>query len=416
MKKRAVVLLLCMAMSFAAGCGSNQQDTAEGTEAVESLEAESGTETKVAAYDIEDYVELAEDYRDVEVTIDESAYEVTDEKVDAYAEQIITYYKPYVEDASKTVVEKGDVVDVDYVGKLNGEAFEGGSAQSQLIDTGSNTSATMGTGYIEGFSDGLIGAKLGETVDSEVTFPEDYHEESLKGKKVTFTFTINAINEKMTLDKVDDAFVKENLQVENVEEFFAMVREDVTNQMALQRETEIRNKVLQAVTNKCTVAVFPEGMLETRVEEYIAEFEAQYVTEGSTLEEFLQNYYGNTLEEFTTDCQTYVSEILAQELVFEAIVKKENIEFVQEEFDQYVEAVVSNGGYESAEAVYEKYGSDVESGEEYLRKLYLQNKACGSIAEQAKIINQKAEETTEAAEENATEAPAAEAVEESTKE
>lgn len=387
MKKKLVMLLLCMTVIVAAGCGNKQENQPAETEIAE--EADSGIQadgmhSSDFEYDIEDYVTLDE-YMDVEVTLNKDKYEVTEEAVNAYAEQIITYYVPYVPDESKTVIEKGDIVDVDYVGKLNGEAFEGGSAEGQLIDTGANSNVVMGNGYIDGFSDGLIGAKVGDTVDSEVTFPEDYYSEDLKGKDVTFTFTINSIDKAMTLEQLDDAFVAENLNAENVEDFYKHVREDVTQQMKLQEETELRTAVMNEVVKKNKNVIFPAGLLEARVEEYIADFKAQYCTNGVTLADFVSTNYGMTEEDFRSQCESYVGTALNQELIFEAIAKKENIPFDEEEFEEYAEAMAGNNGYASVDAMYEKYGSSKESGKKYLQKVYLQNKAVEMIAEHATI-------------------------------
>lgn len=396
MKRKAIIFLLCVTMSFAAGCGDKQKNVADETEITDGAVSQNDTDEMHSSdfeYDIEDYVTLG-DYMDVEVTVDKSRYKVTRDAVNTYAEQIIAYYVPYVPDESKTVVEKGDIVDVDYVGKLNGEAFEGGSATGQLIDTGANSNVTMGSGYIDGFSDGLIGAKVGDTVDSEVTFPEDYYSEDLKGKDVTFTFTINSIDKAMTLEQLDDAFVAENLNAENVEDFYKHVREDVTQQMKLQEETELRTAVMNEVVKKNKNVSFPAGLLEARVEEYIEDFQAQYCTGGVTLEDFVSANYGMTEEDFRSQCESYVGTALKQELIFEAIAKKENIPFDEEEFEEYAEAMAGNNGYASVDAMYEKYGSSKESGKKYLQKVYLQNKAVEMIAEQA-TINYTEEAQTE---------------------
>ena len=141
-----------------------------------------------------------------------------DQKVKDYFKQMFDNYGPfYTADPDKTTVEEGDIVNVDYVGKLDGTAFNGGTAQNQNIDVYQNASAT-GTGYIDGFTDGLKGASVGDVIDCDVTFPDDYGNTDLAGKAVVFTFTVNSIQKEMTIDDVDDAFAKEQFQVDTVDE------------------------------------------------------------------------------------------------------------------------------------------------------------------------------------------------------
>lgn len=407
MKKKTVVLLLCMAMAMSFGCGSkNNNNAAESTEAVAETEEVNATTAATSfvstdiEYDVNDYVKLG-DYKNVEVTLNSADYVVDDAAINDYADQLITYYAPYVVDETKTVVEQGDVVNVNYVGKKDGVAFDGGSAEDQLIDTASNTNATSQSGYIEGFSDGLVGAKVGDTIDSEVTFPEDYQSEELKGQTVTFTFTVNSIQKKVTREGLDDAFVSENFQVANVDEFYSNIRTTLEQQAETTRESDLRNAIIEKVTADSTVE-FPEGLLEARVEEYIDGFQGQYCTDGTSLEDFLQANYGMTEEQFRTQTNEYLQETLTQELVFEAVAKAENIEFNQEEYDQYVSSLVSSGGFESTDALYEVYGPTKESGEKYLKKIYLCNKASTSVSDMAKVTytEETATEETEVPEES----------------
>ncbi len=404
MKKKLVVLFLCLAMTAFAGCGEkNENAAAEGTEtaAIEVEETETAAKSEGASvnstdieYDVNDYVTLG-DYMNVEVTLNPDTYVVDDTAIKGYADQMIAYYNPFTVDESKTTVEKGDIVEVDYVGKKDGEAFDGGSAEGVYIDTATNTDASQGTGYIEGFSDGLIGANVGDTVDCEVTFPDNYSAETLKGQTVTFTFTIHSINTKMTSENIDDAFVKENFELDTVDDYFADVKAYLEQQAQLQKDTDIRNGVIDAVIAKCTVDTLPEGLAEARTEEYIDGFVSQYCTDGTTLDDFLMKNYYTTEEDFRAQTAELMQENIKQELIFEAIVKAENIEFDQADFDTYMDNLVANGGFASKEEVYSTYGPNAEDGEVYLKNIYLQNKACNMITEKATINYEEAEESTE---------------------
>ena len=161
MKKRVLALLLCVSTAISmTGCGS-KGESVEATEAVENTEStEEVPAVPLAQYDLKgsDYVTLC-DYSAIPVTIS-GDYDVTDQDVLDYVEKIFTQGGPfYTADPDKTTVEEGDIVNVDYVGKLDGEAFSGGTAEDQNIDV-SNNSSTSGSAYIDGFTDGLIGASV----------------------------------------------------------------------------------------------------------------------------------------------------------------------------------------------------------------------------------------------------------------
>lgn len=396
-RKITAILIACMAITAAAGCGDKPKNGQTDTEVLTETETQEGASVSSIdiPYDAMDYVTLG-DYKNVEVRLNEDDYQITEETVNSYVDQMIAGVKPYVPDESKTVVEKGDVVDVNYVGKKDGVAFDGGSAENQLIDTEANASATMGTGYIEGFSDGLIGAKVGDTVDSEVTFPEDYQSEELKGQKVTFTFTVNAICKAVTRESMDDAYAAENFQVQNTAEVYTKANTELKQQMQTKKESDIRTAVIEAVSKVCTVDSLPEGIVDARLEEYMESFRSYYCADGRDLNEFLQSSQGITEEEFRAQNRTYLEENLKQELIFEAVAEKEKLEFDQEGYDTYISNIVANG-YESEDALYESLGSSKEAGENYFHKVYLENKACDMIAKQAKVTYTKGTEGTETA-------------------
>lgn len=384
MKKKIVLLLLCMICIVPAGCGKESSDK-NAVEGTETAGAKSGVNSTDIQYDVNDYVTLG-DYKDVEVTIgNESDYEVTEDKINDYVSQLISYYCPYVEDSTKTEIGENDVVDVDYVGKKDGEAFEGGSAQHQMIDVANNCNATgKRDGFIEGFTDGLKGAKVGDTIDSNVTFPENYQSPELAGQEVTFTFTVNSVQKPVTPETMDDAIAKEYFEEDTKDAFMESVKKALESQAENAKQSDIRMKVIDAVTEKCEIKELPEGLLDARVEEYIAGFEKTYCTNGTTLEEYVKNS-GSTIEEFRKEITENMENNIKQEMVFEAIAEKEDISFDEDEYNTYVSNLVQNGGFKDVDTVYETYGADKESGEKYIRKVYLQNKACQNIADGAKV-------------------------------
>lgn len=173
------------------------------------------------------------DYSAIPVTITGN-YDVTDEDVQNYFEQLFTHRGPfYAVDDTKTTVEEGDIVNVDYVGKLDGEAFQGGTAENQNVDVSNNSAAGGSSSYIEGFTDDLLGASVGDVIDSHVTFPENYSSnKDLAGKEVVFTFTVNSIQKEIALEDVDDEFASENFGVDTLDEMYQQIREYLENTAA----------------------------------------------------------------------------------------------------------------------------------------------------------------------------------------
>lgn len=142
---------------------------------------------KATDYKVEKYVKL-NDYMNMTVELSKD-YTVSDADIQSYIEYLMSMYPSY-EVSDKKTVESGDVVNIDYVGKIDGEEFSGGSATGQHLEIGSGS-------FIDGFEDGLIGKNVGETVELNLTFPEDYtNNTDLAGKAVVFTVTINSIDTK----------------------------------------------------------------------------------------------------------------------------------------------------------------------------------------------------------------------------
>ena len=205
-KMTAVLLAAVMAFSLAA-CGGEDTD---GTTAAETEESSSTDETEAAAEEPEyfsafnldnlsDYVQLGE-YKGIEVTAQDTT--VTDEDVETELQSQVENATPIYEEITEGTVADGDVVNIDYEGTLDGVAFDGGT------DTDFNL--TIGSGqFIDGFEDGLIGKNIGDTVELNLTFPEDYTTNSdLAGQDVVFTVTINYVQGEEIPQELNDEFVQ----------------------------------------------------------------------------------------------------------------------------------------------------------------------------------------------------------------
>lgn len=410
MKKRLVALMLgAMMVTSAVGCGANEgENNVEGTEVVESTEVVASEETSEpcasSAFDLKgsDYVTLC-DYENISITIT-GDYEVDDETVKTSFETMFNTYGPfYTEDTEKTVIEEGDIVNVDYVGKLDGVAFDGGSAESQLIDVYNNASTT-GMGYIDGFTDGLKGASVGDVIDCDVTFPEDYGNTELAGKAVVFTFTVNSIQKEMTIDDVDDAFAMEQFQVETVDEMYEVVRDSLHQQADYSKQVETFYELQSYLVDNSKVEV-PEDYLEARLSDYKKQYVDYYCSgDESQLETYLSTYEGKTVEEMEASWRESIDKSIQLELILDAIAEEMGLVVDEEEYATYLDNAVVSSGYGTVETVYEVYGyGDAEFGERYFKELYLYDMALEKLLETTTVIEdptlaEAEEEITETAE------------------
>ena len=407
MKKKAVALLLCVSMMMTLNaCGKTNKDNTQGTETVAETETEILPSSADITYDAGDYVSLG-DYMNMEVTLDKD-YQVTDDMVKNYVNNNVIANYPYYVESDKTVVENGDVANIDYEGLLDGEAFDGGTAQDYDLEIGSGS-------FIDGFEDGLIGAEVGKETDLNLTFPEDYGNSDLAGKEVVFKVTVNAIKVKqdITYDTLTDEYVtylsdKLGASYETVSDLTSDIRTYLEEQANSSRTQAIRSAVIAKLPEVCTVNALPDGLLDARLQEYLKKFEDTYCKD-TTLEDYLSSTYNTTVDDFKTQVQSEIETELDTQLILEAIAAVENIEFDEDGFNSYVSSLVSNYGYDSEDALYENYAQTPEDGKAYLQTIYLCNKALDRVIENTNVTYNAAEESTEdaAAAEDITETEAA---------
>lgn len=407
MKNKIVAAILTSAMLIsmtacgdAAKNGQTGEETGQTQAPAESGANEpedSGTEAQASGYVSEsrvfdlhgkDYVTELCDYNKIPVTIT-GDYEVTQEKAEVYLNQLIASYGSfYVPDESKTKVGAGDVVNVDYVGKVDGVAFEGGSAEDQVIDVDNNCSVgQFGGGFIPGFTDALKNAKKGDVIDGNVTFPEDYNNADLAGKEAVFTFTVNAIMRPMTAADADDAFAKEQFNVDTVEEMYQVLNDYLKGTAQMAKQSDTTGAIQDYLLENCKYDI-PEDYMEARLKDYRYNFIlANCQGDESKLESFLMtNYNGTSIDEAEEIWRKSIQEQIGMEFILDVVAEKENIEFNEEDYNEYLESMVSGGAYESVDKLYETYGyGDVEYGKAYTKKIYLENLALNKIKETAII-------------------------------
>ena len=383
MKKKIYVMLAAMLAFSLVACGEKKtEDVAVSVDCGESASATEGVEE---VYNPLDFVQLG-NYKGVEIELDNS-YEVTDQQVEDYYLNILESSGTYAKDEEATEVKEDSIVNCNYVGTQDGVEFAGGSAMDQTLDIAGNCDAVYGTGFIDGFTSGMIGHKVGEVVPCEVKFPDNYGAENLAGQTVTFTFTINYICKSVSVDEVDDAFIKANFDCETIEDFKKEIRSILEDTQKAARDNDIRTAVLDKVVADSVVSGLPDGFLDARVAKQIQLATEYYCKDGQTLEEFLASFgEGESIEKFTSELTEEMTTGLTQEMVFEAVAKDVGIEFDQEGFDSYVRQTASAAGMMvDPTGIYDSYTTDVESGENYMKRIYLCTKAIEYCVENAVV-------------------------------
>ena len=366
MKKKMLAVLLTVAVSMTAvACGdkaSEEQGTETAKETTETAQQDTTAAEAVTAVggymkdlNAEDYVTLGE-YKGVEVTLDEP--EITDEYLDGYIEYV-QQNNAVSTPVTDRAVEMGDVVNIDYVGKIDGVAFDGGSAQGSDLTIGSGQ-------FIDGFEDGCIGMKVGETKDVEATFPDPYkNNPDLAGKVAVFTVTVNSISVE-EIPELTDEYVQ-SLSLEgctNVEEYRAYVYDVLLEQQQESYESDKADLAYEKVAAECEFKDAPEAMV-TRMNNTLTSNLSSYAsTYGVDLGTYVSAMYGGTAEEYETTLLEQ-SKMMAQHyLMMQAIADREGLSVSDEELEEQLSQEAQDYGYETVE----EYKSlvDVEAFREYL--------------------------------------------------
>ena len=249
------------------------------------------------------------EYRGVKVNV--AAPEVTDDEVD---QKIQTNLKQNPNEVEVDRAAKdGDIVNIDYKGTKDGEAFDGGTAEGTDLTLGSKT-------MIDGFEDGLIGAKKGETKTLNLTFPEDYKEESLAGQAVVFEVTVNSVKEKQDA-VLDDAFVQRTSSYQTVDEYKEGIRADLLTQKQKTAEQEMEQDVLQNVIDNSDFK-FSRNGISVRYNQMLKQYPNQATMSGMTLSQMAQ---ANGMDEarFKEYIYSSVKEAAKKEIVEKDIAAKE---------------------------------------------------------------------------------------------
>lgn len=257
------------------------------------------------------------------VKVEKADTEVTDEEVDAQINKERENNARNIE-VTDRAVKDGDMTVLDFEGFVDGTAFEGGK--------GENYPLTIGSGaFIPGFEEQLIGAEIGKEVEVNVTFPEDYQAEELKGKAAVFKCTIKEIKEK-ELPELDDEFASEVSEFDTLEEYKADVKAKLTEEKVKEAKNAKEAAVIEAIVNDSEMEI-PEAMLTTQQRQMVDEFAQRIQMQGLSIDQYFQ-FTGTTYDKMIEQVKPQAEKRIKSRLVLEEIVKAENIEASEEDFEE----------------------------------------------------------------------------------
>lgn len=304
------------------------------------------------------------------VKIDKIDTEVTDEEVMEEIEKERNNNARNVEVTGRAVKD-GDMTVIDFEGFIDDVAFEGGK--------GENYPLTIGSGaFIPGFEEQLVGAEIGKEVEVNVTFPEDYQAEDLKGKAAVFKCTVKEIKEK-ELPELDDEFASEVSEFDTLEEYKAEVRATLTEKKVKEAKEAKEAAVIEAIVNDSEMEI-PEAMLSTQQKQMVDEFAQRIQMQGLSLEQYCQ-FTGATYDKMMEQIKPQAEKRIKSKLVLEAVAEAEKIEASEEDFNEELKSMA------------EAYQMEVEKVKEMLpEKSVSEIKADIAIRKAAEFVVEKAKE------------------------
>lgn len=249
---------------------------------------------------------------------------VSDEQVEAELQSERESHARYVEEDK--AAEIGDFATIDFVGYVGDEKFEGGEAKDYRLELGSHT-------FIEGFEDQVVGMKKGEEKDVNVTFPENYHAENLKGKPAVFKVTLNKV-EKKELPEIDDKYVSDTTEFETVDEYKKAIKENLLKMAQERAERDFEVKLLDEIAEKSNIEV-PDSMVEHELHHMIEDFEHRLSHQGLNLTTYLE-YIGKTMDEFKSERAEDARKNIKTRLVLQKLISENNITVTSEELDNSI--------------------------------------------------------------------------------
>ena len=284
--------------------------------------------------------------------IKEYAYNVTDEEVEEEVSKLLD------RNARKVPVEgraaqNGDIANIDFVGTVDGVKFDGGEAEGFDL--------TLGSGqFIPGFEDQVVGMNIGEKKDVNVTFPENYQAENLKGKAAVFAVTLNSLQGK-ELPELTDEFIKDATGSETVAAYKEKTKDRLVKQAEKRANDATENSILEAIAANAEAEI-PQAMIEREIDGLVQKFEYQLMYQGLKLQDYL-DFLKVTMADFRKNYEESAKKNVMNQLIISQIIKDEKIEATDEEVDAKVAEQAASVSKET-----EEYKKDMDPRQfDYIR-------------------------------------------------
>lgn len=303
------------------------------------------------------------------IKVEKADVTVTDEEVAEELDKVKEQNARLVA-ADDKAVEDGDQTTIDFEGFVDGVAFEGGKGEDYPLTIGSHS-------FIDTFEEQLIGKKVGEEVEVNVTFPENYQAKELAGKPAMFKVTIKEIKVK-EYPELDDDFAQDVSEFDTLDEYKEDIKKNLTEKKEKEAEAEKESKVIEAIVNDAEMDI-PEKMVEAQAEQMLEEFAQNIAMQGISFEQYLQ-FTGATVDQMKEQVKPQAQARVESSLVLEAVVKAENIEAIEEEVEEEIKEMAGRYNMEADKLK----GLLTDSDKENLKKDICARKAAKFVVDEAK--------------------------------
>lgn len=353
MKKIALVTALVGVLAFGlVGCGSKSSDS--------TIDA-----TKLVTLSKDQYTGVAATRESAEVTDQDIQDRITSTLEGNKTKTPIT----------DRAVQEGDIVNIDYVGTIDGEEFAGGTNKGYELTIGSNS-------FIEGFETGLVGHNIGETITLNLTFPEDYASTLYAGKDVVFNVTINSISTETTPEYTDQFVQSITQDYKTTAEYTEYLKGQLQQEKEETVESDLKYGIWDQVVTSAKVSKVPQELID-KYYDLINKTYTNYAQQsGMELEDFISAYYGMDAETYEDNIQKQAKSLAKESLVVSYIAAKEKIKVSEDELNEQADSYATEYGYESADAFLEATDKDT------FKESLLNDKVMQFVEDNAKITDQ----------------------------
>ncbi len=284
---------------------------------------------------------------------------VTKEEIEDSINHMREHYKENV--TKEAPIENGDIAVIDFEGFKDGVAFKGGKGENYSLEIGSNT-------FIPGFEEQLIGLKAGDEKDINLTFPEDYHAEELKGQAVTFKVKVNEVKQVVIPELDKDFFDDLGMEgIDSKESLEKQVKENIKAQKEKEAEDKWTDALLDEVS-KTTKIDIPDAMVKAELDRMIKEYGQNLQMQGISLEQFYQ-FTGMSEDKLREEYKEQATKRITYRLILDEIIKKEKIEADEKEVDKELEDLAQKYNM-SKEEFTNNFGSEMIRYELKVRKVF----------------------------------------------